>query len=111
MQLFFEIHQDLPREGPGDFDSTWRAFAMLKQLPPGISRPVEPRSHRKWCGGQNSNRECGHVGTSFRSSFFRSDLGRRYGLRHGFWRGLAFMEEVLEGKCLSGGDGGHLAEA
>ena len=32
--LFFEIHRDLPREGPGDGESTERAFSMLSSLPP-----------------------------------------------------------------------------
>ncbi len=31
--LFFEIHQDLPREGPGSFASTQKAFSMLSGLP------------------------------------------------------------------------------
>jgi SAM-dependent methyltransferase len=34
MEMFFEIHQDLPREGPGDSKSTRKAFSMLKDLPP-----------------------------------------------------------------------------
>ncbi|MDO9086820.1 MAG: methyltransferase domain-containing protein [Anaerolineaceae bacterium] len=33
MELFFEIHKDLPREGPGDSDSTRRAFRKLAALP------------------------------------------------------------------------------
>jgi ubiquinone/menaquinone biosynthesis C-methylase UbiE len=33
MELFFEIHRDLPREGPGDFVSTRRAFTLLSELP------------------------------------------------------------------------------
>ncbi len=31
--IFFEIHADNPREGPGDFTSTKRAFLALKNLP------------------------------------------------------------------------------
>lgn len=34
MDLFFELHKDLPREGPGDNASTARAFAMIPGLPP-----------------------------------------------------------------------------
>jgi len=34
MDIFFEIHNDLPREGPGDGDSTRRAFSLLRDLPP-----------------------------------------------------------------------------
>jgi SAM-dependent methyltransferase len=34
VSLFFEIHRDLPREGPGDDDSTRRALAMVGALPP-----------------------------------------------------------------------------
>ena len=34
MDIFFEIHQDLPREGPGDNASTRRALALLAHLPP-----------------------------------------------------------------------------
>ena len=33
MDLFFEIHQDLPREGPGDDRSTAQALSMLQELP------------------------------------------------------------------------------
>lgn len=33
MDLFFEIHKDLPREGPGDSTSTRKAFALIKNLP------------------------------------------------------------------------------
>ena len=29
MDIFFEIHQDLPREGPGDTNSTIKAFSMI----------------------------------------------------------------------------------
>ncbi len=32
MRVFFEIHRDLPREGPGDSASTKRAFALLPDL-------------------------------------------------------------------------------
>lgn len=35
LRVFFEIHQDNPQEGPGDFASTRRAYAMLRDLPPG----------------------------------------------------------------------------
>ncbi|MBN1348446.1 class I SAM-dependent methyltransferase [candidate division KSB1 bacterium] len=33
MQIFFEIHQDLPREGPGNFESTKQAYSLLHPLP------------------------------------------------------------------------------
>lgn len=33
MDLFFEIHKDIPREGPGDNESTKRAITMLKDIP------------------------------------------------------------------------------
>jgi len=33
MRIFFEIHTDIPREGPGDAASTKRAFSMLHGLP------------------------------------------------------------------------------
>ncbi|MBA7505538.1 2-methoxy-6-polyprenyl-1,4-benzoquinol methylase, mitochondrial [subsurface metagenome] len=33
MEIFFEIHKDLPREGPGNNESTKKAFEFLKQLP------------------------------------------------------------------------------
>ncbi|WP_425449326.1 class I SAM-dependent methyltransferase [Dethiothermospora halolimnae] len=33
MDLFFEIHNDIPREGPGDNDSTRQAISMLKDIP------------------------------------------------------------------------------
>ncbi len=31
--VFFELHRDLPREGPGDDESTLRALAMCAELP------------------------------------------------------------------------------
>jgi ubiquinone/menaquinone biosynthesis C-methylase UbiE len=34
MDIFFDIHKDLPREGPGDSNSTAQAFSLLKDLPP-----------------------------------------------------------------------------
>jgi SAM-dependent methyltransferase len=34
MSIFWEIHRDLPREGPGDEASTQRAFGLLGPLPP-----------------------------------------------------------------------------
>ena len=33
MDFFFEIHKDLPREGPGDTESTRKAFRKLAGLP------------------------------------------------------------------------------
>jgi len=33
MEVFFEIHSDNPREGPGNYDSTKRAFESLTNLP------------------------------------------------------------------------------
>ncbi len=33
MNIFFEIHKDIPREGPGDNASTKKAFQSLKGLP------------------------------------------------------------------------------
>jgi hypothetical protein len=32
-EFFFEIHQDNPREGPGNLESTKKAFSMLNNLP------------------------------------------------------------------------------
>lgn len=32
-QIFYEVHSNLPREGPGDNESTCRAFNLLKNLP------------------------------------------------------------------------------
>lgn len=34
MDIFFEVHSGLPREGPGDNASTKRAFSFLTDLPP-----------------------------------------------------------------------------
>jgi len=34
MDIFFELHHDLPREAPGDNLSTYKAFALLTNLPP-----------------------------------------------------------------------------
>jgi len=44
MELFFEIHRDLPREGPGDDLSTTRAFSRLEGL------PAQPRILDIGCG-------------------------------------------------------------
>jgi SAM-dependent methyltransferase len=33
MDIFFDIHKDLPREGPGDCESTRKALSWLKDLP------------------------------------------------------------------------------
>ncbi len=33
MEYFFEIHKDLPREGPGNNETTRKAFFFLKDLP------------------------------------------------------------------------------
>ena len=44
MDLFFELHQDIPREGPGEAASTRRAFALLTGL------PAEPRLLDIGCG-------------------------------------------------------------
>jgi len=32
-KIFFEIHSDIPRQGPGDFESTKKAFLAMKHLP------------------------------------------------------------------------------
>ena len=34
MQIFFEIHEGNPQEGPGDFESTRRAYSVIKDLSP-----------------------------------------------------------------------------
>lgn len=34
LEIFFQIHQGLPREAPGDFESTRNAFSKLLDLPP-----------------------------------------------------------------------------
>lgn len=34
MSIFFDIHKDLPRQGPGSNESTRRAFEMIPDLPP-----------------------------------------------------------------------------
>lgn len=42
--IFYEVHSNLPREGPGDNESTCRAFKTLKTL------PVKPRILDIGCG-------------------------------------------------------------
>jgi len=37
MDIFFDIHKDLPREGPGDCESTRKALSILNNLP---SKPL-----------------------------------------------------------------------
>ena len=34
MGIFFDLHRDIPREGPGDNASTCKAFSLLTGLPP-----------------------------------------------------------------------------
>jgi len=52
MEIFFEIHRDNPREGPGSFEATRKAYSALSSLPdkpvildigcgPGFSRFLE----------------------------------------------------------------------
>lgn len=43
-ELFFEIHKDLPRQGPGNAESTRRAFSLLSEL------PARPRILDVGCG-------------------------------------------------------------
>jgi len=43
-KIFFDIHSGLPREGPGDRESTWRAFRMME------GRPSSPRILDIGCG-------------------------------------------------------------
>jgi SAM-dependent methyltransferase len=43
-EVFFEIHQNLPRQGPGDSQSTQKAFFMLRDL------PAHPRILDVGCG-------------------------------------------------------------
>lgn len=33
LEIFWEIHQDIPREGPGNDESTLKAYRMLQELP------------------------------------------------------------------------------
>src|SRR3990170_2464740 len=44
VNVFFEIHHDLPREGPGGNESTRKAYSMLRGL------PDEPRILDVGCG-------------------------------------------------------------
>lgn len=44
LQVFFELHSDLPREGPGNNESTTRAFSLLPEL------PSQPRILDLGCG-------------------------------------------------------------
>ncbi len=44
MDIFFKIHQDLPREGPGDSQSTHKAIALMLDL------PAKPRILDIGCG-------------------------------------------------------------
>lgn len=44
MNVFFEIHSGLPREGPGDNESTKKAYLMLRNL------PAHPRILDVGCG-------------------------------------------------------------
>lgn len=43
-KIFYEVHSNLPREGPGDNESTDRAFKLLKNL------PAKPRILDVGCG-------------------------------------------------------------
>ena len=44
-EIFWALHNDLPREGPGDDESTLRAFSMMREL------PAAPKILDIGCGG------------------------------------------------------------
>ena len=54
--LFFEIHKDIPREGPGDTESTRQAYAALKNL------PDNPRILDIGCGPGMQTLDLAHAG-------------------------------------------------
>ena len=55
MEIFFEIHTDLPREGPGDNASTRKALALMEDL------PEHPRILDLGCGPGVQTRELARV--------------------------------------------------
>jgi methylase of polypeptide subunit release factors len=55
--IFFELHQNLPREGPGDAASTLKAFRLMKNL------PAQPRILDVGCGpGMQTIELAKHIG-------------------------------------------------
>lgn len=55
--IFFELHNDLPREGPGDAASTLKAFRLMKNL------PAQPRILDVGCGpGMQTMELAKHIG-------------------------------------------------
>jgi ubiquinone/menaquinone biosynthesis C-methylase UbiE len=54
-KVFFEIHDDLPREGPGDDESTRKAYMMLRDL------PENPRILDVGCGPGMQTRWLAHL--------------------------------------------------
>ncbi|MED4755614.1 class I SAM-dependent methyltransferase [Brevibacillus choshinensis] len=53
--MFFEIHKDIPREGPGNNESTRRAFYMLTDL------PVHPHVLDVGCGPGMQTKELANL--------------------------------------------------
>lgn len=58
-EIFWEIHSGLPREGPGDNDSTRRAYAMAAGLPP------RPRILDIGCGPGMQTLELARISSGF----------------------------------------------
>jgi trans-aconitate methyltransferase len=58
MDLFFELHNELPREGPGDAASTRRAFALMSAL------PAQPRLLDIGCGPGQQTLELARISTA-----------------------------------------------
>jgi ubiquinone/menaquinone biosynthesis C-methylase UbiE len=75
-EIFWEIHTDLPREGPGDNESTRRSFLMMSEL------PANPRILDVACGPGMQTLELARISKATITALdtrqsFLDELGRR----------------------------------
>ncbi len=54
MSFFFEIHKDIPREGPGDNESTRKALSLLNDLPTEVRALGGTTKRQGQLGGKDS---------------------------------------------------------
>lgn len=82
--IFYEVHSNLPREGPGDNKSTDRAFKALKNLPP------KPRILDIGCGPGMQTIElaklsCGQIeALDSHQPFLEIEMYRKYSDYYGY---------------------------
>jgi ubiquinone/menaquinone biosynthesis C-methylase UbiE len=104
LAFFFEIHSDLPREGPGDTESTRRAFSMMAGL------PANPRILDVGCGPGMQTTDLAdlckgtiialdyypHYLDALRVKIREAELGDRVSLIRGDMSALGFKTETFD---------------